>query len=152
AAFTASGALAAADKINLDSGNSQIGVVGQPLPRPFVAVVTDAGHNRLGGVPVTFRVVQGDGTIAGQPESTVLSDGDGRALAVLTLGSHAGVENNVVAATALGLPDQAASFTATAREPGDPLATSISGVVLDNSNLPVPGVTLRIRGTALAVA
>jgi hypothetical protein len=151
AVFTASGALAAADKISLDSGNSQIGVVGQPLPRPFVAVVTDAGHNRLGGVPVTFQVVEGDGSLAGQSESTVLSDGDGRALAVLTLGTHGGIENNVVAARALGVPDQAASFVASAREPGDPQDTAVSGVVLDNSNQPVPGVTLRVRGTALAV-
>ena len=32
------------------------GVVGQALPLPFIAIVTDAGHNRLGNIPVTFTV------------------------------------------------------------------------------------------------
>jgi hypothetical protein len=122
------------------------------LPRPFDAVVTDAGHNRLGGVPVTFRVVEGDGTLGGESEATVVSDGDGRALVVLTLGPRAGIANNVVAATVAGREEEPATFNASAREPGDPLQTSISGVVLDNSNVPLQGVTLRIRGTAHAAA
>jgi sugar lactone lactonase YvrE len=150
AVFTGSGTARPADKINLDSGGGQTGVVGQPLPHPFVAVVTDNGHNRLPGVPVTFHVVEGEGQLAGAAETTVVSDGDGRAVGVLTLGPHAGRDNNVVTATALGLEDQPAAFVASAEEPGDPAATSVSGVVLDNSNVPIPGVTLRIRGTALA--
>src|SRR3712207_3637702 len=36
-----------------------------------------------------------------------------------------------------------ASFTASGRAAGDPSKTTISGVVLDNSNVPIPGVTLR---------
>ncbi len=35
-----------------DSGGNQYGVAGPQLPRPLVAVVTDAGFNRLPGVPV----------------------------------------------------------------------------------------------------
>ncbi len=38
-----------------------------------------------------------------------------------------------------------ASFRASAFLPGDPQATGISGVVLDNQGEPVPGVTLRLR-------
>lgn len=152
AVFTASGRARPADKINVDSGGGQLGVVGQPLPRPFVAVVTDAGHNRLPDVPVTFRVVAGDGSFGGGSETTVVSDGDGRALAVLTLGPRPGVANNVVTASAFGLEDKPAGFSASAHEPGDPSATSLSGVVLDNANVPIAGVTLRIRGTALATA
>ena len=53
-------------KIVVDSGNDQIGAVNQPLPRPLIAVVVDSGNNRLAGVPVTFTVTQGDGSVAGQ--------------------------------------------------------------------------------------
>ena len=53
AIFTASGTQGAAGKIVVDTGNDQIGAVGQPLPKPFIAVVVDDGNNRLAGVPVT---------------------------------------------------------------------------------------------------
>ncbi len=138
-------------KINLDSGNSQKGVVGQPLPRPFVVVVTDEGHNRLANIPVTFEGEQGEGTFNGETSLTVNTDTDGRAVVVLTLGPEAGVEGNVVKATVADLSGLPVGFVATGFEPGDPAATRISGVVLDNSNVPILGVTLRIRGTALAV-
>lgn len=59
AAFSETGTPTAAALIIVDAGNNQTGAVGQPLPLPFVAVVTDAGYNRLGNVPVTFTVRQG---------------------------------------------------------------------------------------------
>jgi hypothetical protein len=152
AVFTASGTAQPADKASVDSGSGQIGAVGQPLPRPFVAVATDAGSNRLGGVPVSFRVLEGEGSLAGETETTVVTDSDGRALVVLTLGPRPGRSNNVVSASVPGHEEEAAGFVASAFEPGDPLETSISGVVLDNSNLPIPGVTLRVRGTALSAS
>jgi Glucodextranase, domain B/Carboxypeptidase regulatory-like domain len=148
--FTASAATHPASKINADSGTGQKGIVGQALPRPFVAVVTDEGHNRLANVPVTFKVGSGGGDLSGQSSLTVSTDSDGRALAVLTLGPQAGVEGNTVSATAPNLSGLPAVFKGTGYEPGDPAGTRITGVVLDNSNLPIPGVTLRIRGTALA--
>src|SRR5206468_3749357 len=55
--FNASGIQGAAAKIVVDTGNDQIGVIGEPLPKPFIAVVVDNGNNRLGGVPVTFSVI-----------------------------------------------------------------------------------------------
>src|SRR5262249_13420514 len=130
--------------INVDSGSNQFGAVGQSLPWPFVAVVTDSGHNRIPDVPVTFAVRQGGGNINGQSSVTLTSDGDGRVQATLTLGPEAGVNNNLVEATFSengGLP---AAFTATARTTGAAAATTISGVVLDNSNRPIPGVTMRL--------
>jgi hypothetical protein len=148
--FTASARPRPAAKVNLDSGSAQKGAVGRPLPRPFVVVVTDDGHNRLPGAPVTFRVVAGGGDFGGEPEVTVNTDSDGRALAVLTLGPQAGVSNNAVSASIEGLDGIPAGFTASGLEPGDPAQTRVSGVVLDNSDQPVPGVTLRLRGTALA--
>lgn len=133
--------------IVVDSGDLQVGIAGRHLPRPLVAVVTDAGFNRLEGVPVTFRVIQGEGSFDnGLAEQTVPSDSDGRAIVALRLGPGEAVAGHVAEAVIASLPDgPVASFVATARTAGDPAQTSISGVVLDNSNNPVPGVTLRIK-------
>ncbi|MBL8238951.1 MAG: carboxypeptidase regulatory-like domain-containing protein [Bryobacterales bacterium] len=143
AVFSATGNQGPAGKIVIDTGNAQIGVIGQSLPKPFIAVVVDAGNNRLAGVPVTFRVTQGGGTINGQPSYTVNSDSDGRVAALLTLGFQEGNANNLVEASFIGNVGYPAAFTASGRAPGNPAQTSISGVVLDNSNAPIPGVTVR---------
>lgn len=149
AVFTASGAPAAGARINVDAGNLQFGVVGQDLPRPFAAVVTDDGNNRLPGVPVTFRVAAGGGSFAGQETATVETDAYGRALAALTLGPDAGEDNNLIEATFGGNPGGPAVFAASGRVAGDPAATRIRGVVLDNSNLPIAGVTVKVEETDL---
>lgn len=143
AIFTATGNQGTAGKIVIDSGNGQIGAIGQPLPKPLIAVVVDAGNNRLAGVPVTFKVIQGGGSFAGQSSFTVSSDSDGRVAASLTLGFQEGNANNLVEATFPGNLSFPAGFTASGRSAGDPLKTVISGVVLDNSSLPIPGVTIR---------
>ncbi len=135
--------------IVVDAGNNQEGVIGQPLPRPFVATVVDAGSNRLGGVPVTFTVKEGSGDFSGQATLTVPTDSDGRAVAVLALGPEEGIENNVVKATFAGNTGSRATFVASGRLAGDPAQTRISGVVLDNSNNPIAGVTLHIEDTGL---
>ena len=159
AVFTASATAKPAAMINVDSGNNQFGGVGQELVLPFVAVVTDPGFNRLGGIPVTFTAQQGGGTFTGGSVNTngiatlnTVTDSDGRALATLTLGSQPGQDNNVVEVTLTGNAGQPSTtlpavFTATAKVPGDPANTSISGVVLDNSNNPIPGVTMRLYQT-----
>src|SRR5439155_24684271 len=76
ALFVATTLAGAPAKINVDAGNGQTGVLNQPLPHPFVAVVTDAGHNRLANVPVTFTVKQGGGTFNGQASVTTNTDPD----------------------------------------------------------------------------
>ena len=135
----------------VDSGNQQVGIAGRPLPRPLVAVVTDRGYNRLAGAAVRLKVVQGQGRLAdGLPEALLFSDSDGRVIVPLTLDPEEGIANNVVEARIEGLDaSPIASFIASGRAAGDPVATSISGVVLDNSNQPLGGVTLRILDTAL---
>ena len=135
----------------VDSGDQQVGIAGQVLPRPLVAVVTDAGHNRLEGAAVRLNVVKGQGRFAnGLREVLELSDSDGRVIVPVTLDPEEGIANNVVEARIEGLdPSPVASFAASGRTAGDPAATSISGVVLDNSNLPIAGVTLRILGSPL---
>jgi hypothetical protein len=143
AIFTATGTQGTAGKIVVDTGNDQIGAIGQPLPKPFIAVVVDQGNNRLGGVPVTFNVMEGGGSFGGKNAVTVNTDSDGRAAVTLTLGEQEGNTNNVVEATFALNTGFPAAFTASGRAPGEPQKTTVSGVVLDNSNAPIPGVTVR---------
>ncbi len=143
AIFIASGTQGQAGKIIVDTGNDQTGVINQPLPKPLIAVVVDEGNNRLAGVPVTFTMKEGGGSFGGQPSFTVNTDSDGRAAATITLGMQEGNANNLVEVnfpSNVGFP---ASFTASGRAPGDPFVTTIKGVILDNSNVPIPGVTVR---------
>lgn len=148
--FCATATTAPAARIVVDSGNNQHGVVAQPLPLPFTAIVIDAGNNRLPGVPVTFTVVQGDGNFGAQSSVTLNTDSDGRAQAVLRLGSLAGINNNAVQASFAGNSGEPAMFVASGQLPGDPAATRVSGVVLDNTDAPVPGATLIIADTTLS--
>src|SRR5439155_9989120 len=72
------------------------------------------------------------------------TDSNGRALAVLTLGLQEGFDNNLVEASFPGNAGLPAAFTASAKAPGNPANTTISGVVLDNSNNPIQNVTIRL--------
>ncbi len=162
AIFTATGNQGPAGKIVIDSGNDQIGAIGETLPKPLIAVVVDAGNNRLQGVPVTFTIGAGGGSLqglntqsapvsfttsqdgtTGQQSVTVMSDSDGRVAATLNLGLQEGNANNLVEATFPSNQGFPAAFTASGRAPGDPTKTTIIGTVLDNSNQPIPGVTIR---------
>jgi hypothetical protein len=135
----------------VDSGDEQVGVAGQQLARPLIAAVTDSGFNRLGGVAVDFTVVKGHGHfLNGLITLTAVSDGDGRVIAPLVLDPAEGIANNAVSARISGLATSpVAAFVATGRAAGPASATSVSGVVLDNTNTPISGVTLRILDTPL---
>jgi Carboxypeptidase regulatory-like domain/Glucodextranase, domain B len=135
--------------IVVDSGSQQYGIAGRALPRPLVAVVTDAGYNRLPGVPVRFTVTKGAGLFAdGSQELVAATDSDGRAIVSWILGPEDGITNNVAEARIEALPDgPLAGFVATGRVAGDPALTTISGIVLDNTDQPVPGATVRILDT-----
>ncbi|MCG8604214.1 tandem-95 repeat protein, partial [bacterium] len=74
------------------SGNDQTSEVATSLSAPFVVETRDANDFPVVGVPVRFEVVSGNGTLStGQPQVT---DANGRASTILTLGSVAG-ENRV---------------------------------------------------------
>jgi hypothetical protein len=141
--FTATGLAGQPAKIVVDAGGQQTGATGQPLPNPLAVIVTDAAHNRLANVPVAFQVKKGGGNFAGMQSVVVNTDSDGRALAVLTLGPNDGIANNLVEASFLGNLGFPAAFSLSGRTAGEPAATVIKGVVLDNSNNPVPGATIR---------
>jgi len=145
ASFEAVARIGAPHMIVVDSGNSQFGAMAAALPRPFVAVVVDEGYNRVGGIPVTFVAESGNGSFDGQQSITVTTDSDGRAIATGTLGIAG---TNVFNAKVTGV-DRPASFIAFGKIAGNPAQTSITGVILDNTDLPIPGVTVRIDGTSL---
>jgi hypothetical protein len=136
----------------IESGDEQSGVAGQALVQPFIAVAVDGFFNRLPGVAVIFSVVRGGGRFDnGLDEIVVETDDQGRALATLTLGPGDGNAGNVVETRISGHPGGPfAAFTAsgyTARESGE---TSVSGMVLDNADQPVPGATVGIAHTLLS--
>jgi hypothetical protein len=145
--FTAATDPGPAEMIHVASGGNQRGAVGADLPQPLVAVVFDSGGNPLSGVPVTFQIAAGGGSVAGADEVTVTTDQSGLAATSWRLGSTPGLDNHLVEARFPGLASEAATFKASAFVPGDPAATELVGVVLDNQGAPVPGVTLRLRDT-----
>lgn len=148
ARFQATARTGVVARIVVDSGNNQYGAVAQPLSRPLLVVAIDAGNNRVAGVPVTFTVTNGGGRIGSAASVQVATDSDGRAFVRPTLGPDAGNDNNVVEASIDGSPARAV-FVASGRTPGPATDTTISGVVLDNSDTPIPGVTIRIGDTSL---
>jgi hypothetical protein len=157
AVFTATSNLGVAGKIVIDSGNNQIGAIGQSLPLPLIGVVVDSGNNRLPNVPVTFTVQHGGGGLIGtagtnftlgqntfgMPTLTVSTDSNGRAGASLILGYQEGNANNIVTADFSGDQGVPAVFAASGRAAGAAASTTITGVVLDNTSVPIPGVTIR---------
>src|SRR5207302_6174190 len=62
---------------------------------------------------------------------------------VESVSTQEGNANNFVQANFPSNQSFAAGFMASGRAPGNPADTTISGVVLDNSNAPIPSVTVR---------
>ncbi|MYE89031.1 hypothetical protein F4X33_08565, partial [Candidatus Poribacteria bacterium] len=90
------------------SGDNQQGNTGAALGQPFVVEVRDGDSVMFAGVPVTFIVTAGGGTLSATSTTT---DANGRAQSTLTLGNNAGT--NTVRVSAQGV-SQTATFTATA--------------------------------------
>ncbi|MDT4330396.1 carboxypeptidase regulatory-like domain-containing protein [Methylomonas sp. MS20] len=147
ALFYASATVGAGGKVTVNSGNNQRGAVSQALPLPFVVAVVDDGANVVPGAQIEFKVTQGSGRFQnGQTTLTATTDSDGRATAEFTLGSEDGLDVHRVTATLVGT-SLYAGFTASALKTGNAGQTSISGVVLDNQEHPLPNVTVRVDGT-----
>ncbi len=149
--FTASATPVLGNKLSVNSGNNQRGVVGQLLPAPLVAVVTDEGANVVKNARVRFESVVGGGTFENAGSIIeVLTDSDGRATARYVLGQLEGLDAQHVRATLMDSPKGQrliAGFSATAFVPADPGLTTVSGIVLDNQENPIPGITMHIEGT-----
>ncbi|MBR9911258.1 MAG: hypothetical protein GYB33_12995 [Gammaproteobacteria bacterium] len=154
--FTASAEGNIGNKLSINSGNNQRGAVGQILSEAFVVAVTDDGANVVKNARVKFTVTKGGGKLAGVGSAefantfTTQTDSDGRATAEYRLGYLAGTDAQRVTATLLDAPEGqiiTAGFTATGYVAADPGLTSISGVVLDNQDTPIPGVTVRVENS-----
>ena len=90
------------------SGDSQQGTSGTALAQPFVVEVQDANSVAFAGVPVTFAITAGGGSLSATSTTT---DANGRAASTLTLGNSAGT--NTVQVSAQGI-SQTETFTAEA--------------------------------------
>lgn len=149
--FCASGLTAPPQKILMTMGDNQRGTVSNPLPTPLEALVVDADGNPVANLDVTFRVAKGNGTLNGQTTRIVRTGDDGVVRAIFTLGSDAGINNNVVNATFPLITTLPATFTASGIAPGNPANTRFSGVVLDNAHTPIPNATITLRDTTISV-
>ncbi len=138
-------------RVVVDSGSGQVGMIGRELADALVVVATDPWSNRLPNVPVEFAVTAGGGSLVGfGPTAQVMTDATGRAFVSFELGPDEGRSNNVVEARLSALPDgPVATFVSSGFAAGLAVDTSASGVVLDNTGLPVPGVEVRVPGTPL---
>lgn len=148
--FSASTTVGSPNQIHDVSGESQKGVIGQPIPEPLTVAVFDAGGNPVAQVPVTFAVQNGGGTLEGGSSVTKTTDADGRASAVLVLGPQEGPNANMVTASFAGLTNPPATFIAAGLTPSTPANTRVTGIVLDNANQPIPNATASIQGTNLS--
>ena len=90
------------------SGDTQQGVPGTALAQPFIVEVQDGDNVAFAGVPVTFAVTAGGGTLS---VTSTTTNTNGRAESTLILGSSAGT--NTVRVSVQGV-SQAATFTAEA--------------------------------------
>ena len=82
--------------LEIISGADQEGLPGDALEKPFVVEVRDADGSGLEGVPVTFTITAGDGTLSTQ---TTTTDSNGRAKSILTLGPNPGTNTVTVSVT-----------------------------------------------------
>jgi PKD repeat protein/sugar lactone lactonase YvrE len=148
ALFTETSTTSAPTQIFAVTGENQRGLLGEPLAQAFQVIVEDAYGNPVPGVTVNYTAVGAtDGTL---DNAAPLTDINGKAIANLTLGQQEGTGNYAVAADFAGDMGNPATFIASAYAPGPISNTSVSGTVLDNSQIPVPNATVTISGTGLS--
>ncbi|MGI8818849.1 MAG: Ig-like domain-containing protein, partial [Gemmatimonadales bacterium] len=97
-----------ATTIEMAAGNGQTGTVGQALPSPLVALVTDDNGSPVAGVSVSWAAQSG-GSVS---HSTATTGSDGRASVSRVLGPTAGAQTTT--ATVAGLTGSPVTFTSTA--------------------------------------
>ena len=148
--FSEDSAVGAPTQIYAASGDIQVGAVGTALPEPDVAIVFDAGGNPVANLPVTFTVQSGGGLIGTGNTFIQNTDSDGKAYAVLVLGQQEGINNNAVLASFPGITGQPAAFLSSGVVPGPISSTTVSGIVLDDSEQPIPNATASIKNTNLS--
>ncbi|WP_229208196.1 transglutaminase domain-containing protein, partial [Duganella sp. Root198D2] len=76
--------------LKLGGSDGQWGTVGQVLDRPLSVIAVDGDGAPVAGVPVTFNVTAGGGTVGGGQSTIVVTDQSGIASVQLTLGKSTG--------------------------------------------------------------
>ena len=128
------------------AGDNQQGLPTAPLPDPFVVEVRDLNDGSVRrGVPVTFTITAGSGTLSVERTET---DHNGRAESTFTLGPKRGryavevsavginhtVTFNAVSGTAVEIPDpnlRTVIETALNKTPGDPVAPAEMAILTE---------------------
>jgi hypothetical protein len=110
-------------------GNQQDGVIGQPLAKALVVLVTDESGDPVSGVQVQWSTQDG-GSVS---NSVATTGSDGRASVQWTLGPAQGQQTTT--ASAAGLNGSPVTFTATANEAGEP------GSIVITTNPPVAALS-----------
>lgn len=108
--FSADGFASLASTIALQGGDGQVGNVATPLATAYSVIVKNLAGAPVAGVPVSWAVASGGGSIAPASSTT---DGAGVATAVRTLGTSAGTQT--ATASVGGLSGSPVVFTATAQ-------------------------------------
>jgi Bacterial Ig-like domain (group 1) len=75
--------------LDVTSGDGQTGAVGSPLAAPLVVTVDDSHGGVIAGVPVTFQVASGAGTLSA---ANAVTDASGQAQTTLTVGAAGPIE------------------------------------------------------------
>ena len=118
----------AAATISVNGGDGQNAATGIAVPVPPSVVVTDADNNPVSGVPVTFQVTLGGGTV--EPATPVNTNANGVATVTSwTLGASPGP--NTLSAAASGLAGSPVVFDAT----GLGGTSTITGTITVNNSL-----------------
>ena len=144
-------------QIRIVSGNDQQGLPGAALKKPFVIEVQDERDDAFEGVPVTFTVTAGGGTLSA---TSTLTDAAGRAESTLTLGPNPGT--NTVTVSVAGIPEGQTFNAVDIRVPktleiisgndqeglpGAALDKPFVVEVRDRADTPVPGVEVTFSVT-----
>jgi hypothetical protein len=115
----------APDSMAVVKGDNQTGLINTALPDSVVVEVLDNQNNPFPGHPVAFEVATGGGSVS---DDTVMTDADGHAGVIWTLGSTAGPQTLTV--TGVGVPKGSPrTFTATG---ASQVATTLLKVAGDN--------------------
>jgi hypothetical protein len=121
----------------VQGGNDQIGLSGEALPRPLIVRAIDGSEQGVAGLPVTWVVRSGGGTIAPAAPET---DSDGFATARWTLGPVEGAQQ-----IEARVPDaEPVLFTATATGGEDPAAPVLVEAVEGDDQRAAPGAEVPI--------
>ncbi len=147
--FSETATLKAAARLLIEVGNEQRGAPGAVLPMPLKVLVVDANGNPVPDEPVVFEVVKGTGNLEGQASVVLQTNSDGEAATDFTLGPEVGQGAHHVHVYLANQPSIEVEFVETALQPGPDAATRLTGIVLDNEDRPLEGVTVRIDGTSL---